>query len=94
MALAEDVTNIPTDIYGWSGLPKEHRESLLSSIMPQLTAGATGLPSTITSGFDKARGTLGQLGEFWKGSPGVVTPYMESAQRGFKGATRGHSRAF
>lgn len=33
--------NIPTNVYSWSGLPAQHRESLLSSLMPSLTKAAT-----------------------------------------------------
>jgi hypothetical protein len=39
--------NIPTNVYSWSGLPKEHREGLLSSLMPQLTKAATEYPQIV-----------------------------------------------
>ena len=42
--------NIPTDVYSWSGLPQQHREGLLSSIMPQLTQSISEYPN-IVSGY-------------------------------------------
>ncbi len=37
--------NIPTDVYSWSGLPQQHRESLLSAVMPQLNQAVTNYPN-------------------------------------------------
>lgn len=76
--------NIPTDTYSWSGLPKQHREGLLSSIMPQLQTAAGAYPGTVTAGFDKARGTLGELSNLYQAMPGQVSGYMGRQMRGFK----------
>lgn len=75
-------TTIPTDIYSWSGLPKQHRENLLSSLMPQLTGAAGAYPETIKSGFGEAKSILGSL-------PGVMEPYMGRKMREFKDVTEG-----
>jgi len=89
MALAENVTNIPTDVYAWSGLPKQYRTSVLESVIPSLTTTAKALPETISSGIGAAKGTLGQLGSFWQNAPNVINPYLERKMRGFKDATTG-----
>lgn len=59
--------NIPTDVYPYSGLPKQHREGLLSSIMPKLTQAATQYPQALedytgrmTRGFGDVVRTEGQ----------------------------------
>jgi hypothetical protein len=73
---------IPTDLYAWSGLPKQHRESLLSNLMPQLTSSAAAFPETIKKGFGEAKGILAGL-------PGVIEPYMGRKMREFKDVTEG-----
>ena len=59
--------NVPTNLYPYSGLPKQHREGLLSSIMPQLTQAATQYPQALqdytgrmTRGFGDVVRTEGQ----------------------------------
>ena len=76
--------NVPTDVYSWAGLPPTERTGLLSSIMPQLKTAAGAYPETITTGFDKARGTLGELSTLYQDMPGQVSGYMGRQMRGFK----------
>ena len=59
--------NVPSDLYPWTGLPPQHREGLLSSIMPQLTQAATQYPQALedytgrmTRGFGDVVRTEGQ----------------------------------
>jgi hypothetical protein len=78
-----DATNplvIPTDKYAWSGLPQQHRESLLTSLMPQAITAARALPETIKTGYGNAKSILANL-------PQTVMPYMERTMRGAKTAT-------
>jgi len=46
--LPTPIFDMPKNLYPWSGLPPQHREGLLSSIMPQLKKAATEYPQALT----------------------------------------------